>query len=509
MSREPSFPSHLLGLLGLLALGVAPAACGDNIEGVPADILPENIYAARCAAPRSGIDPTTGMSFVDGKGSLLDEQLWLRSWTNDLYLWYREVPDLDPRSFKTALDYFDVLKTDAITASGKPKDQFHFTYKTSDWVALSGSGVEASYGLQWALLATRPPRELVVAFVEPGSPAAAAGLDRGAEVLSIDGVDLVNGSDVNTLNNGISPANVGETHSFVVVDRGAATSRTVKLTSASITSVPVQNVHTLPAPNTTVGYLLFNDHIATAEKGLYDAVTQLKGAGITDLVLDIRYNGGGYLDIAAQLAYMIAGPARTTDKVFERESFNDKHQTTDPFGQPLEPSFFLDQTVGFSSLPPGQALPHLDLPRVFVLTGSGTCSASEAVMNGLAGVGVQVIQIGKTTCGKPYGFFPADNCGTTYFAIQFQGVNDKGFGDYADGFTPGVVNPGCVVADDFTHALGDPAEGRLAAALTYRTSQTCPPAAALAQRGTAAGESPTEDTVIPKPVWRQNRILRR
>ncbi len=495
MSRATSFPCHLL------ALSVALAACSDHT-----DIQPESKYANSCASPRSGIDPATNEAYPDVAGSLLDEEHWIQSWTNDLYLWYREVPNPDLKSFKTALDYFDVMKTDATTASGKPKDQFHFTYTTADWEALSQSGVEASYGLTWALLATKPPRELVVAFVEPNSPAAAAGLDRGAEVQTIDGVDLVNGSDVDTLNNGISPANVNETHTFVVVDRGSTTPRTVMLTSATITSVPVQNVHTLPAPNDKVGYLLFNDHIATAEKGLSDAVAQLHAAQITDLVLDIRYNGGGFLAIASQLAYMIAGPTPTTGKVFERESFNDKHQTTDPFdGQPLEPTPFIGQTLDYGlspaqQPPPGQALPHLDLSRVFVLTGSGTCSASEAVMNGLAGVGVQVIQIGKTTCGKPYGFFPADNCGTTYFSIQFQGVNDKGFGDYADGFTPGGVNMGCVVADDFGHALGDPAEGRLAAALTYRANQTCPPAPALADRS---------DAVIPKSIWRQNRILRR
>jgi len=496
MSRATSFPLHLF------SLGVALAACG----GPSNDILPESNYAARCASPRSGIDPATNTAYPDVAGSVIDEEHWIRSWTNDLYLWYREVPDPDVKGFATALDYFDVMKTSATTASGKPKDQFHFTYTTADWESLSQSGVEASYGLQWALLATKPPRELVVAFVEPGSPAAAANLDRGAEVKSIDGVDLVNGSDVDTLNNGISPANLNETHTFVVVDRGSTTPRTVMLTSASITSVPVQNVHTLPAPNDKVGYLLFNDHIATAEKGLADAVTQLRAAQITDLVLDIRYNGGGYLAIASQLAYMIAGPTPTAGKVFERESFNDKHQTTDPFdGRPLEPTPFIDQALDYGlppaqQPPPGQALPHLDLSRVFVLTGSGTCSASEAVMNGLAGVGVKVIQIGKTTCGKPYGFFPADNCGTTYFSIQFQGVNDKGFGDYADGFTPGGVNTGCVVADDFGHALGDPAEGRLAAALTYRANQTCPPAPALAVQG---------DAVIPKPIWRQNRIIRR
>jgi hypothetical protein len=73
---------------------------------------------------------------------------------------------------------------------------------------------------------------------------------------------------------------------------------------------------------------------------------------------------------------------------------------------------------------------------VFVLTSADTCSASESIVNGLRGAGVTVHLVGSTTCGKPYGFYPQDNCGTTYFAIQFQGVNFLGFGDYADGFTP-------------------------------------------------------------------------
>ena len=92
------------------------------------------------------------------------------------------------------------------------------------------------------------------------------------------------------------------------------------------------------------------------------------------------------------------------------------------------------------------------------------CSASESVVNSLRGVGVAVNLIGDTTCGKPYGFYPEDNCGTTYFAIQFQGVNAQNFGDYSDGFSPsssvsaaGASVPGCSVADDFGHALGDPA----------------------------------------------------
>jgi hypothetical protein len=202
----------------------------------------------------------------------------------------------------------------------------------------------------------------------------------------------------------------------------------------------------------------------------------------------MRYNGGGYLDIASELAYMIAGPQPTAGQTFDQVQFNSKHPTTDPLtGDAITPTPFHATTQGFS-VAQGQALPTLNLQRVFVLTTSGTCSASEAVMNGLQGVGVQVIEIGSTTCGKPYGFYPADNCGTTYFSIQFRGVNARNFGDYADGFTPSTAQassdgttatlPGCTVDDDFTHELGDQNESLLYSALSYRATSSCgtPPA---------------------------------
>ena len=139
-------------------------------------------------------------------------------------------------------------------------------------------------------------------------------------------------------------------------------------------------------------------------------------------------------------------------------------------------------------------------------------------MNGLRGVDVEVIQIGSTTCGKPYGFYPVDNCGTTYFTVQFRGVNEKGFGDYTDGFSPantaanaGTVVPGCSVADDFTNPLGVDTEGRLAAALAYREAPVCPAASGL---GPTPGLSKTSealrltDGVVYRSPWDSNRIMR-
>ena len=451
-------------------------------------------FAAQCASPRTGTDPATGRPYPDTRGTTLSENNFLRSWTNELYLWYNEVPDSNPASYSTS-NYFNLLKTSAVTPSGNLKDRFHFTYPTDQWQALSQSGVEAGYGAQFLITASSPPRKVVVAYTEPGSPATTppANLARGAQVLTVDGVDLVNATDsagIAKLNEGLYPSSAGASHTFSVLDPGASAPRTITMVSANVTSSPVQNVGTIRTAAGTVGYMLFNDHIATAEQALVNAFRQLADAKVNDLVLDVRYNGGGYLDIASEVAYMIAGPGLTTGRTFEKTVFSDKHTTRDPVtGQLITPVPFHATAQGFS-VPDGQALPTLNLSRVTVLTGSNTCSASESIINGLQGVGVQVIQIGGTTCGKPYGFYPRDNCGTTYFSIQFKGANDKGFGDYPDGFSPanatgsiGVPVAGCSVADDFDHALGDPQEARLEAALGYHGQRDLPGRARHPVRG--------------------------
>ena len=512
---------------GTVAAAVAASiACGGNGggsttgggSGTAGAFAPAATFASQCANPRSGTNPETGRAYPDRPGSTLTENNWLRSWTHELYLWYREVPDLNPASYATA-DYFNALKTPATTASGNPKDKFHFTYPTAQWVALSQSGVEAGYGAQWVVISSRPPRQVVVAYTEPDSPATApsANLGRGAQVLAVDGADLVNATDnasIDILNAGLFPSEPGGSHSFSILDRGASAPRTVTMVATNVTSTPVPNVGTIEQSG-TVGYILFNDHIATAEAQLAAAFARLQAAGVSDLVLDIRYNGGGYLDIASEVAYMIAGAGPTTGQGFEKTVFNDKYPNTNPItGERLTAVPFHSTSQGFSG-PEGQPLPTLNLSRVFVLTSPNTCSASEAIINGLRGVGVQVVQIGTTTCGKPYGFYPDDNCGTTYFSIEFQGVNAQGFGDYPDGFSPvntvsrpGVGLPGCSVADDYSRALGDPAEGRLAAALGYRLDQGCPTATAGAPAGTARALS-SADGLARKSPWRENRILRR
>jgi C-terminal processing protease CtpA/Prc len=484
---------------------------------------PAATFQAQCEAPRSGIDPATNQPYPDVQGTTTDENNFLRSYSNDTYLWYDEILDQDPGLFGSQILYFDGLKTNAITPSGQPKDRFHFAFDSDAWFSLSQSGAAAGYGAQWAVLSFAPPREVVVAYTEPSSPATDPQVDlaRGARIIAVDGfdIDTTTQAGIVALDAGLFPSAAGETHSFTVQDVDSQNSRSVTMTSAIIESEPVKNVRVLDTPTGRVGYVLFNDHIATAELALIDAVDQLNaGDGIDDLVLDIRYNGGGFLALASELAYMIAGPAPTAERAFERIQFNDKHPVTDPVtGQAISPTPFFDTTLGppFNA-PPDQPLPTLGLPRVFVVTSPSTCSASEAIMNSLRGIDIEVIQIGSTTCGKPYGFYPTDNCGTTYFTIQFRGVNDKGFGDYIDGFSPantqtnvGVVVPGCSVADDFTAGLGDPNEDRLAAALTYRDTQTCPatPERAGGVLSKSGAQRNATDGIVPKSLWNTNRIM--
>jgi carboxyl-terminal processing protease len=497
------------------------AACGESSEG----FIPSGGTGSNSDWQQDVFLDWRG--FYQQCGTVLNQNNFLRSYSNDTYLWYDEIVDRDPGLYADPLVYFDLLRTEQLTPTGQPKDKFHFTYDTEEWERLSQSGVTYGYGVQWAFLSNTPPRELLIAYTEPDSPATNLPLPlaRGARILAIDGVDIDDNTQagIDVLNAGLYPSAVGEQHTFTVQDLGASGTRSVTMVSADIVTAPVQNTRVISTLTGEIGYLTFNDHIATAEQALIDAVNTLNahnnGAGIDDLVLDIRYNGGGYLAIASELAYMIAGSVPTAGQVFDELTFNDKHPITNPVtGNALSPTPFYDTTLGDPfNAPPGQPLPSLDLPRVFVLTGGGTCSASEAIINGLRGVGVEVIQIGSTTCGKPYGFYPTPNCGTTYFTVQFRGSNALGFGEYSDGFSPantqdiiGVSVPGCSVADDFGAMLGDPAEARLAAALNYRDTQSCPVASGLSVGG-AEMVAPTVDEmepVVPKSPWHTNRIYR-
>ncbi|MGI9025184.1 MAG: S41 family peptidase [Burkholderiaceae bacterium] len=398
--------------------------------------------------PASGGSPT-----VDQLANICTpsgEKAWELAHLNDVYLFYRDIVRVDPTAYATPEDYFNALLV-------KSKDRFSFVEPQSVADAFFNAGQNIGYGAEFVFDVSG---HLRIGFVDAGGPLAAQNIARGAEITVVAGTPVSTRTRVQ-LNAKLFPNSSGVSLMLTVLDPGVTTPRDITVVSANVTTTPVPNVQVLSvAGGAKVGYILFNDHIATSETALIAAVTTLKAAGVNDLVLDIRYNGGGFLYIASELARMIGGSTIVAGATFEKLNFNDKHpeKTNNPAN-----------TVPFyTSATNGQVLPTLDLSRVFVITSPGTCSASESVINGLAPF-VQVIRVGGTTCGKPYGFVQTNNCGKAYFAIQFQGVNNLGFGDYTSGFAPT-----CTVADDFAHALGDVNEGRLAAAIAYRNTGACP-----------------------------------
>jgi hypothetical protein len=376
----------------------------------------------------------------------LAQKQFVRSHLDETYLWYKEIPRLDINQYLLAGEYFNALVLPA------PKDRFSAVVPNVDANYLE-TGANFGFGVQWARDASG---RLRVAGVIPDSPAAQAKMARGGEMVQV--------RLSNTDNWYPNAANA-----FVSFDYrdspSATTSRTITLRTADIKEPAVPLTKTLTSPaGRKVGYIQFDAHTYGAQDQLISAVQQLKADAISELVLDLRYNAGGFLYIAHSLASMIA-PTSTDGKVFERLIFNDKLNAV---ADAAPYTFSGSVQYGEEKYPANTPLPRLALKRLYVLTGPYTCSASEAIVNGLRGVDVEVVLIGSTTCGKPYGFSRRDNCGLSYYPIQFQGVNAKSFGDYTAGFVPN-----CTATDDLEHALGATNEGLLASALNHMDKGVC------------------------------------
>ena len=514
--------------IGLGLLAVTLGACGGGGGGTAGDgsggggpLGPSSAYAAKCAPDNTLARDGSGNLFSRYvSGTLDDEKSWVRNYMDEAYLWYKEVPAVDTTlaafSVSPAQDalkaWFDALKTPALTAAGARKDEFSFTMPTAQWNALAQTGVVGGYGIEWIVVSPTPPRNVRVAYVEDQSQAGVAGVARGDAVLSvvIDGatIDFVNTTspaEIEKLNEALFSPPAGRRVTFRLLSNNNV-ERVADLTASQLTTTPVKQSRVLDVGGAKVGYLLFNDFILPGENQLKAAIQNFQAAAVSDLVLDLRYNGGGYLYMASQLAYMIAPLAKTAGKTFERSMYSDKRAAAT--ASPSSSMQFMNVSSGISgsNTVAGSPLPNLALNRVYVLTTPGTCSASESVINGLRGVDVEVIVLGANTCGKPYGFTARDNCGLSYFPVEFQGVNEKGFGDFPDGFAPT-----CAVADDLSRPLGDESEGLLAAALAYRVGGSCAAVAAgkpvLKADGAAGAAAALGPGTIVRPASRSNKFL--
>lgn len=510
-------PQRSVKGFALAALVMALAACGGGNSTVlgPKPVKNDSgwksgVFQASdnfenlCEAPRSGRSKFTNIAFPDKKGTRTDEKNFLRSWTHETYLWFDEVTDRSPTvASETPQDYFMLLKTNRTTSSGAPKDNFHFYEPTEDAEAWE-AGISYDYGYRLKVYSSTPPRRFYIAYVEPGSPAANAGVERGDRIMKIDNYDLINensNAGLNALNEGLFPSVLGAAHNFEL-QATDGTTKNVSLQSAQIDSKTVLHTSVLETDSGSVGYMVFNTHVEKSQDEWVVAINQFKQAGVSDLILDLRYNGGGLLSIASLASYMVGG-SNVADKVFYEQIQNSKQPRLAPFP-------FLDE--GIYGLNRNVALPSLNLNRVYVLSSGSTCSASEAIINGLRGANVQVFLIGGTTCGKPYGFYPQDNCGTTYYTIQLKGANAKGFGEYGDGFIPSSTDngttriKGCNVEDDLTRQLGDANEAMLATALRFRATGSC---AAAVTRNMQKTQAEPEQGELILPEIRKIMVLDR
>jgi hypothetical protein len=354
-----------------------------------------------------------------------------------------------------------------------PADRWSYISDSTSYNQFFQEGKTLGYGIFVNGLELQLP--LKVRFVEAQSPAAQQGLARGDVILTVNGrpsAELIAANDFTVL----SPLKEGETLTLQIGNGIESRSVTLNAATYTLTPVPVSRVLTL-ANGTRAGYLFLKDFITQAEAPLAAAFKDFRAAGATELILDLRYNGGGRISTANVLASLVAGIAQD-GKVFTRLSYNAKQSSQNT-------SYRLASTsTGFS--------------RVVLLTGERTCSASELIVNGLKPY-LQVVTVGNTSCGKPFGFNPATSCNNTFSAVNFEAFNARDEGRYYDG-----IAATCRVTDDFSKPLGDLTETLTAAAANYLQSGTCPIATAVATRSAKALSTSrrTANSAQEPGVWR-------
>lgn len=412
-------------LCGVLSL----AACGGNDDGLPL----------------GGGAPSCDLG---------TQKEWLRGYMADWYYWSGQSPSPEPGPYATVPAYFDAL---LFTGNANvPADRWSYIQDSASFNQFFSEGRTLGYGVSVNGLERQLP--LRVRYVEPLSPAAAAELVRGDTISSVNGrpaSELVAADDFSAF----SPAQAGDVLTLVIDAAGG--SKTVVLTAGTYGLTPVATTRLLSLSNgAKAGYVLLKDFIGQAESPLDDAFAQFRAAGATELILDLRYNGGGRVSTAAVLATEVTGAARL-DQVFTRLRFNSRQSGSNG-------SYLLG------------AVPGAAFDRIVVLTGARTCSASEMVVNGLKPYAT-VVTIGDATCGKPVGFQPRPSCGNTFNAVNFEATNAAGEGGYYNG-----IAASCAATDTFTGVLGDPAEALTGAAVAYLESGSCAAASAASRERAAA-----------------------
>lgn len=390
---------------------------------------------------------------------------------NEIYLYKADVPELADNAFTTQsernnfLDNYaspEDLFDDGITAS-----QDRFSFLVDDYVELENlfSGISKTSGLSYGLVRYCESCSDIFAFVRlvlPNTSAEEEGVERGMIFNRVDGEQLTD-TNFSTL---LAP----DTFTIGLAKIEGSTISNLEdnftLTKREYVKNPVFVSRIIETEVKKVGYIYYDSFTADFDSQLNNAFGEFKAAGVTDSVLDLRYNGGGSVRTATDLAAMITG--QFEGEIFMKEEWNQKYQN---YFEQEEPERLLNRFN--TSIRTGEPINSLNLGKVYVLTTNRSASASELVINGLEPY-IDVVQIGQTTTGKFQASvtlydsqnFGRTNANTTHtYAIQplvLKSVNSAGVSDYING-----LDPNYEISEDYRNLgqLGDTNEPFLKLAL--------------------------------------------
>ena len=423
--------------------------------------------------PTTPTTPTTASQL-----DLLKDSVYLYS--KEVYLWEELIPSYDqfnPRQYAGTT----LLEAGSAVMNGirklQPLDRFSFvTSKESSAGLQSGENVSLGFFIKAAAADRVDPIDSVhwyVSYVYDKSTSGLAGVKRGWYINKIDGTPInYDQAGLKVLNEVFFGATKSASFEFVKPDGSTATSN---LSKTSFVSNSVLHQSVIPVAAKKVGYLVFNQFFGEPSRvELTNAFNSFKAAGISDLVVDLRYNPGGSTQTQNALADLIA-PASASNQVMYKYIFN-KNLQNGNFPLLKRKSGFAN--TSFSETNNTQKFTTtggLGLTRVFIIVGKSSASASELLINNLKPY-MDVKLIGDSTYGKPVGFFPIDVFNVSIYPISFKTVNSVGNADFYNGFGPDKKSPDGVMFD-----WGNTAEPSLASALKYVQTGSFRASAAQAQ----------------------------
>ncbi|MBN2167304.1 MAG: peptidase S41 [Marinilabiliaceae bacterium] len=374
------------------------------------------------------------------------------------YYWNDQIPDINPNTQPDSEDFFYSLLNDKL-------DQWSFI--TDDYQGLINyfNGVQLSMGMSFQLyyLDTISNNLIgVVEYVDKDGPADLAGITRGNIFYAVNNVELNDQNYYDLLNRDSYILTFGEFTETGIIEL----SPSINLSAVELTVNPIHMSKILNINGKMVAYLALNAFQANNETELKNLFADFKSHNVTELVLDLRYNGGGTVTTANLIASMI-GPSSIANNIMIKTSYNTILTSAFKAKYPDDESIFIYRFITSSS--------NLNLSRLFVLTSSSTASASEMVIYSLEPY-MNVIQIGEETHGKYYGSRTFnDTQNESYWAIQpiiSKSENADNSIDYSKGLPPDYF-----MFDDYKHDLGDINENLLATAISiidagYYNSET-------------------------------------